>query len=84
MRTFFRHVLESIKSIKRNGWMSFASVFAVTITLLMVGAFLAVILNVTKLADDIANNVNVTVFIETNTPEKDVKAVGEQLENLTK
>lgn len=82
IRTFFRHVWESIKSIKRNGWMSFASISAVTITLLLVGAFLAVILNVTKLADDIANNVNVTVFVETNTPEEDVTKVGAELEKL--
>lgn len=82
MRTFFRHVSESLKSIKRNGLMSFASVSAVTITLFMVGTFLAVILNVTKLAEDIANNVNVTVFVETKTPEKEVKEVGKQLEKL--
>lgn len=83
IRTFFRHVWESIKSIKRNGWMSFASISAVTITLLLVGAFLAVILNVTKLADDIANNVNVTVFVETNTPKAEVTKVGEELKKIS-
>ncbi|WP_071131137.1 permease-like cell division protein FtsX [Enterococcus timonensis] len=81
-RTFFRHIWESFKSIRRNGWMSFASISAVTITLLLVGAFLAIILNVTKLADDIANNVNVTVFVETKTAETDVEVVGTELEKI--
>lgn len=83
IRTFFRHIWESIKSIKRNGWMSFASISAVTITLLLVGVFLAVVLNVTKLAEDIANNVNVTVFVETSTEEADVDKVGKELEELS-
>ncbi|MGX7200144.1 permease-like cell division protein FtsX [Enterococcus nangangensis] len=82
IRTFFRHIWESIKSLKRNGWMTFASVFAVTITLLLVGVFLGVILNVTKLAEDIANNVNVTVYVETNTDEAGVDQVEKDLENL--
>ncbi|MCI5686394.1 MAG: cell division protein FtsX, partial [Enterococcus gallinarum] len=53
IRTFFRHLLESIKSLKRNGWMTIASLSAVTITLTLVGIFLGVILNATKLAEDI-------------------------------
>ena len=44
IRTFFRHLLESIKSLKRNGWMTVASVSAVTITLTLVGVFMAVIM----------------------------------------
>lgn len=82
IRTFFRHIWESVKSLKRNGWMTFASVFAVTITLLLVGVFLGVILNVTKLAEDIANNVNVTVYVETNTDEAGVDQVEKDLESL--
>lgn len=62
--------------------MTFASVFAVTITLLLVGVFLGVILNVTKLAEDIANNVNVTVYVETNTDEAGVDQVEKDLESL--
>ncbi|MIM38921.1 cell division protein FtsX, partial [Listeria monocytogenes] len=60
IRTFFRHLLESIKSLKRNGWMTIASLSAVTITLTLVGIFLGVILNATKLAEDIRENVDVS------------------------
>ena len=83
IRNFFRHIWESIKSLKRNGWMTFASVSAVTITLALVGVFVAVILNVTKLAEDIANNVNITVYVETNTEQKDMDVVEESLNKIS-
>ena len=53
IRTFFRHILESIKSLKRNGWMTVASDSAVTITLNLVCLFMAVIMNSTKIDEDI-------------------------------
>ncbi|HAP23365.1 MAG TPA: cell division protein FtsX, partial [Lactobacillus sp.] len=35
--TLKRHLKESLKSLKRNGWMSVAAVSAVTVTLILVG-----------------------------------------------
>jgi cell division protein FtsX len=43
--TFLHHVRESFKSLGRNGWMMFASVSAVTITLLLVGVFFVIMMN---------------------------------------
>ncbi|MBO0481632.1 permease-like cell division protein FtsX [Candidatus Enterococcus courvalinii] len=82
IRTFFRHLLESIKSLKRNGWMTVASVSAVTITLALVGIFMAVIMNATKLAQDIEGNVDVSVFVDIGTKEADIKKLGTELEKL--
>lgn len=73
IRTFFRHLLESIKSLKRNGWMTVASVSAVTITLTLVGVFMAVIMNATKLAQDIEGNVDVSVFVDIGTKDEEMK-----------
>ena len=63
IRTFFRHILESFKSLRRNGWMTISSISAVTITLALLGAFLMIILNTVKLAEDMENNVEVSVFM---------------------
>lgn len=82
IRTFFRHMLESIKSLKRNGWMTVASVSAVTITLSLVGVFMAVIFNATKLAEDIENNVDVSVFIEYGTKQPETDALEAELNKL--
>jgi cell division transport system permease protein len=42
--------------------MTVAAVSSVTITLVLVGVFLAVILNTTKLASDLENNVRISTF----------------------
>ena len=72
---FFRHLFESIKSLKRNGWMTVAAVSSVTITLTLVALFASVILNTAKLATDIENNVRVVVYIR-----KDVADNSETIE----
>ena len=58
---FFRHLIESLKSLKRNGWMTVAAISTVMITLSLVAIFVSVILNTTKLANDLKNNVRVMV-----------------------
>ncbi|KAF1291874.1 permease-like cell division protein FtsX [Candidatus Enterococcus leclercqii] len=83
IRTFFRHLLESIKSLKRNGWMTVASVSAVAITLSLVGIFMAVIMNATKLAEDIESNVDVSVFIEYGTKKPEIEKLETELKQLS-
>lgn len=75
IRTFFTHMLESMKSLKRNGWMTIASTSAVTITLILVGIFMAIIFNATKLSRDISQNVTVSVFV-------DIGTTAEEMQNL--
>ena len=62
-RTLARHFRESLKSLGRNGWMTFASVSAVTVTLLLVGVFVLIMMNLNKVADDLENDVEIKVFI---------------------
>ncbi|NJP37106.1 permease-like cell division protein FtsX [Alkalicoccus luteus] len=72
-RTVGRHIKEGGKNIVRNGWMTFASVSAVTVMLLVVGAFLMVILNVNHFADSLESDVEVRVFVdrEAEAPEQE-------------
>ena len=48
IRRFFRHLIESLKSLKRNGWMTIAAVSSVMITLSLVAIFASVIANTIK------------------------------------
>lgn len=82
IRTFFRHWFESIKSLKRNGWMTVASVSAVAITLTLVGLFIAVIFNATKMAKDIEQNVDITVFVDIETKKEDMTKLEKALSEL--
>lgn len=63
-KTFARHLREGSKSLTRNGWMTFASVSAVTITLLLVGVFLAVIMNLNHFASKVEKDVEIRVHID--------------------
>lgn len=76
-RTLGRHFRESLKSLGRNGWMTFASVSAVTVTLLLVGVFVLIMMNLNKVADDVENDVEMKVFIALETGQEDI----DRLEN---
>ena len=68
--TIRRHLRDSLRSIKRNGWMAFAAISGVAVTILLVGVSLALVLNITKLSDDIENDVRVQVLVEPKTNAK--------------
>ncbi|WP_338475662.1 permease-like cell division protein FtsX [Tetragenococcus halophilus] len=82
LRNFFQHVLESLKSLRRNGWMTVSSVTAVTVTLTLLGAFLVIILNTVKLAQDMENNVEVSVYVNYETDEDEKKELRNNLEEI--
>jgi cell division transport system permease protein len=71
LKTLGRHVKEGSKNLGRNGWMTFASVSAVTVTLLLVGVFLVLLLNINEIATQIEDDVEIRVYLErTSTPEQ--------------
>lgn len=85
-RTLSRHLRESFKSLSRNSWMTFASISAVTVTLLLVGVFAIIMMNLNKVATDLENDVEIRVLIDImNDEEQTAKAEAEliaQIENL--
>lgn len=82
LRTLRRHIAEGTKNIFRNGWMTVASIGAVTMTLILVGAFLALVLNLNEIAKNIEDDVEVKVLIERSAEEKDIQELGEQLQDI--
>lgn len=81
-RTLKRHLREGFKNIYRNGWMTVASVGAVTVTLILVGVFLALILNLNEVANNIESDVEIKVLIERTADDEQVKVLGEEIEKL--
>ena len=85
-RTLSRHLRESVKSLGRNSWMTFASISAVTVTLLLVGVFAVIMMNLNKVATDLENDVEIRVLIDImEDDEQTAKAEAEliaQIENL--
>lgn len=52
-------LLSSLKNIKRNALMSFASVFSITSTLVILGIVISLILNVNHLTDEFVDKFNI-------------------------
>ncbi|MCK1996017.1 permease-like cell division protein FtsX [Psychrobacillus psychrodurans] len=78
-RTLGRHFRESLKSISRNGWMTFASVSAVTVTLLLVGVFVMIMMNLNKIADDLEKDVEIKVYVELTADEASITKLEQEI-----
>ncbi|WP_243356206.1 permease-like cell division protein FtsX [Bacillus litorisediminis] len=81
-RTLLRHMRESIKSLGRNGWMTFASVSAVTVTLLLVGVFFLIMMNLNQVATSLEEDVEIHVYIDLTADQAAVEQLGEQIKAL--
>ncbi|WP_257350289.1 permease-like cell division protein FtsX [Pseudalkalibacillus decolorationis] len=81
-RTLGRHIKEGFKSLGRNGWMSFASISAVTVTLLLVGVFLVLLLNINAIASQIEDDVEIRVYLEKTSEEPQHQELQQQLEGI--
>ncbi|WP_225048836.1 permease-like cell division protein FtsX [Lacticaseibacillus kribbianus] len=79
---FKRHVIDSLKSLRRNGWMSVAAISAVTVTLLLVGIFLTLIANVNRASSQIENDVRVRVYIQKGTTKTQQATLKKQLKAM--
>lgn len=80
--TVQRHFRESVKSLGRNSWMTIASVSAVTVTLILVGVFALIMMNLNKVATDLENDVEIKVLIDETADEAAEKALIEKVKKL--
>lgn len=80
--TMGRHVREGVKNLNRNGWMTFASVSAVTITLLILGAFLVLALNVNHIAQNVEKQVEIRVFLDVSADQATIQAVEQKISQM--
>lgn len=80
--TVGRHFREGGKNIFRNGWMSFASTSAISISLFILGVFLLLAVNVNQWTKEVENQVEINVYLElTATPEQ-VSALQNEIGSL--
>jgi cell division transport system permease protein len=57
---------EAFRSLYRNRWMSIASVGVVVVTLLMLGTFMMISLNITHITDVVKSQVEIVVYVDEN------------------
>ncbi|MFC6334859.1 permease-like cell division protein FtsX [Paenibacillus septentrionalis] len=80
--TLTRHMREGFKSILRNGWMSFASITSIFISLLILGVFILMALNMNAMASQIESQVQIRVYLETDVAEEVAADLQKQIGNI--
>ena len=82
IRTIEYFVRETIDSFRHNGLMSIASVTTVALSLLILGMFLVLVLNLNNMAAALESQVQITVYLQDNLTEKQVRDMGTQITKL--
>lgn len=83
IRRFFRHIREGFRNVFRNFAMSVSSISAVTITLILVGAFFIITTNVASISTSIKGSLTILVKIDRDTSENDITILKEKIENIS-
>lgn len=82
IRRLGRHIVDSLKGLKRNGWMTIAAVTAVTITLSLLVVLMTMIFNVQRFSKDVQDNVTVYAYVAVEAKQKDIQKTKETLEKI--
>jgi len=62
--TIGRHAREGARNVFRNGWMSFASASAISISLFVLGVFLLLAMNMNHWTQEVEDQVEIRVFLD--------------------
>ena len=75
-------ITESLNSIRRNGLMSLASLMTVALSLLILGVFIILVMNLNHMASVLESQVQVTVYLQDTLKEVEVREVGTRITKL--
>ena len=75
-------IRETYKSIRRNGFMSFASISTVAVALMVLGIFLLIFLNTNNLAKHLESQVQVSVYMQDDANKDELADMKTKLEKM--
>ncbi len=79
----FRYIFpQAFKSLRANGWMTFASIMTVTIALFLCTMFWLMIINIDANARDFESDVRVLAYIREDTEKEDYPAIQTRIEGI--
>jgi cell division transport system permease protein len=82
IRTMEYFIKEALYSLKRNGLMSFASVTTVALSLLILGLFLVMVLNLNNMASALESQVQISVYLQDGLSDFEMREVGTRITKL--
>ena len=82
LRTSEYFLQEVFHSLKRNNWMTFASVGTVAVSLFVLGVFLILVMNMNRMAGMLESQVQISVYLEDKLEDSDHKKIKSEIENM--
>lgn len=82
IRTMEYFIKEALSSLRRNGLMSFASVTTVALSLLILGMFLIMVLNLNNMASALESQVQISVYLQDGLTDLEMREVGTRITKL--
>ncbi|MFC3799898.1 permease-like cell division protein FtsX [Cohnella sp. GCM10012308] len=80
--TLVRHIREGVKNVFRNGWMSFASIGSIVVSLFVLGVFMLLALNVNQWADQFDSQVQVNVYLQSEIGQSKIDELKTRIGNI--
>jgi len=81
-RTIKYYFKEALKSMKRNGLMTLASISTVALSLFMLGVFLCGVINLNNMASSLENQVQLSIYLKDGLTTDQIMAVGKQIKAI--
>lgn len=81
-RTMLRHFREALRSFWRNGWMTFASISTITISLLILGVFVLLNFNIEAWTKGMEREVEIRAFLKMETTDSEITRLEARLAKL--
>lgn len=82
IKTLGRHLREGVKSILRNGWMTFASVSSVMITLIIIGLSLVIAMNAEQMTHYVTGQLEINVYLSNSINTTQGQQVADEVKQL--
>ncbi|MBQ8699781.1 MAG: permease-like cell division protein FtsX [Schwartzia sp.] len=75
-------VRETVLSLKRNSWMAFASIGTVAVSLLVLGMFLILVLNMNRMVASLESQVEISVYVLDEVSETELRTLEERIASM--
>ena len=82
LRTGEYFIAEVFRSLRRNTWMTFASIGTVTVSLFVLGVFLILALNMNRLAGMLESQVQISVYLEEHLTDREKRQIEYDITSL--
>lgn len=77
---YFIH--ETFLSLKRNSWMTLASIGTVAVALFVFGMFLVIVMNTNRMADSLESQVEISVYLKDDISQSKIEDIGNKLREM--